>query len=317
MSDIINSNKNIALDITKPTDHDLICKIRRALSVPDRLKILLLLNKHAMNLLEISRELSLPVSSVYNHTKALEEAQLIFVNYQPGPKGHTKMCSKMFSSLKIDMFAPDWSLEETQKAVRHELPIGLFTECSVTAPCGMAGKERIIEHVDDPRIFFSAQRTEAELLWFSTGYVSYDFPNLYPERKFSEVEFSFEICSETVYYREKWPSDITILINGKEALIYTSPGDFGGRRGKYSPVYWNINSTQFGLLKTVTVNRHGVYLDGVLQHTRLTYDDLNISKDPSIKLTFMIKEDARYHGGINLFGKAFGDYPQAIVMSLT
>lgn len=269
-----------------------------------------------MNLLEISRELDLPVSSVYNHTKALEEAQLIFVNYQPGPKGHTKMCSKMFSSLKIDMFTPDWVLEEMQKTVQHELPIGLFSECSVSAPCGMASSEAIIEHVDDPRIFFSASRTKAELLWFSTGYVSYNFPNLYPERDFSEVEFSFEICSETVYYREKWPSDITILINAKEVLTYTSPGDFGGRRGKYSPAYWNINSTQFGLLKTVTVNRRGVYLDGVLQHAQLSFDDLKIGADACIRLTFLIKEDARYHGGINLFGKGFGDYPQAIVMSL-
>jgi predicted transcriptional regulator len=36
-----------------------------------------------------------------------------------------------------------------------------------------------------------------------------------------------------------------------------------------------------------------------------------------IKLTIGIKEDAVHKGGINIFGKNFGDYPQSIVMTIS
>lgn len=46
-----------------------------------------------------------------------------------------------------------------------------------------------------------------------------------------EISFSFEVCSETIYYNNHWPSDITVSVNDVEVATFTSPGDFGGRRG--------------------------------------------------------------------------------------
>lgn len=134
------------------------------------------------------------------------------------------------------------------------------------------------------------------------------------KHKCRELSFSFEICSETLYYNNKWPSDIIVSINGTEVVTFTSPGDFGGRRGKYTPEYWPITSTQFGILKKITVNENGVYVDNIFMHDRVKFDDLKLYEGSAIKLDIGIKEDAEHKGGINLFGKNFGDYPQAIVM---
>ena len=48
----------------------------------------------------------------------------------------------------------------------------------------------------------------------------------------------------------------------------------------------------------------------------MKFDNLHILDGAAIKLTIGIKDDAVHKGGINLFGKNFGDYDQAIVMTI-
>lgn len=171
--------------------------------------------------------------------------------------------------------------------------------------------------LDKPSVFFSAERIKAELLWFSQGYITYKFPNDFKnDLKPKELSFSMEMCSEAIYYREKYPSDITIEINDVEITTWTSPGDFGGRRGTYSPHYWSLNSTQFGLLREFTVNEKGVFVNHVLDNPKITIANLKIQDSNEVKLTIRIKEDAVHKGGINIFGKNFGDHNQSIVMTI-
>lgn len=132
----------------------------------------------------------------------------------------------------------------------------------------------------------------------------------------NEISFSLEICSEAPYYRDVWPSDITFLINDIEVLTWTSPGDFGGRRGIYTPKYWSTASSQFGLLKKISVSSTGVYLDNRLMHKNVRIADLGIANGKTVKFTVQIKEDAEHRGGINIYGKNFGDFPQAIIMTI-
>lgn len=137
------------------------------------------------------------------------------------------------------------------------------------------------------------------------------------KHKCRELSFSFEICSETLYYNNKWPSDIIVSINGTEVVTFTSPGDFGGRRGKYIPDLWPVTSTQFGSLKKLRQTKPwGGYIDNIFMHDRIKFDDLKLYKRSSVKLDIGIKEDAEYKDRINIFGKNFGDYPQAIVMTV-
>jgi predicted transcriptional regulator len=94
------------------------------------------------------------------------------------------------------------------------------------------------------------------------------------------------------------------------------PGDFGGRRGIFSPTYWSIQSTQYGLLKNVEINEIGVFENNKLIRDDINFNTLKLYDGNTISLKLEIKPDAVYRGGINLFGKNFGDFNQAIVMTV-
>lgn len=59
-----------------------------------------------------------------------------------------------------------------------------------------------------------------------------------------------------------------------------------------------------------------MFLDNVFLHGKVTFDDLKLYDGSGIKFKIGVKEDALHKGGLNLFGKNFGDYPQAIVMTV-
>ena len=78
---------------------------------------------------------------------------------------------------------------------------------------------------------------EALLLWTPCGKVTYEVDNKFclGGNTVEEIGFSMEICSETSFYRNDWKSNITFAINGVDIATYTSPGDFGGIRGRLNP----------------------------------------------------------------------------------
>lgn len=307
-------DKILMLNLSNSAEREEICALGRALSSPDRIRIFNLLQERSLNLNEIAKELNLPISSVSHHINVLVESRMVGVNYQPGPKGHMKLCSEMVTTVNIVCSRTEDF--ESHNLFSYEMPVGMYSECRIFGNCGMSGCDQLLFPPDNPNNFYRIERKDAELIWFSYGYLSYDFPNsLGEEVQLEEIVFSLEICSEIVYYRNAWPSDITFYINDIEILTYTSPGDFGGRRGVYTPAYWPASSTQFGLLKKISVNDSGSYLDDVYKGNTML-KNLNIEPNKPIKFTIRIKEDAKYRGGINIFGKKFGDFPQSIIMTL-
>lgn len=310
--------ENKPLQLEDPQDEQSILRLGYALSSPERINILKSLLYESKSLKMLSKELKIPSTSLARHIEVLEKAKLIFLNYQPGPKGHAKHCALSTLGFSIS-FANQKSTNEKPPLYSVELPIGLFSHCHIKQPCGMLGKENALIPFDSPNNFWVPQRLDAECLWFDKGFISYNFPtpanNLVKD--ISEISFSFEICSETHCYNNNWPSDITVYINKIEICTFTSPGDFGGRRGKYTPEYWPVTSTQFGMLKYITINKTGIYLDNQLINKKDIFDDLHLFDGTAIQLTIGIKDDAVHKGGINLFGKNFGDYPQDIKMVLS
>ena len=316
MSDYLFLDKNPTFRLDDANETKYIEKIAYALSCPERIAIMKNLMYSNKSLSQISRELNIPITTVTRHTNALAEAGLIVIDYQPGIKGHAKHCAHAIRELTIKL-APenDESVEEESYSV--EMPIGMFAHCHISAPCGLLGPTQPLIKYDDPKYFFTPDRGSAELLWFNVGHVSYNFPTevLYHHQCHS-ISFSVEVCSETAYYNEKWPSDLSVFINNVEVLTTTLPGDFGGRRGKFSPAYWSINSTQFGILKNIKVDQQGVYENNVLIRKDIKFDDLKLYNGNAVQLRLEIKKDAVHRGGINIFGKNFGDYNQAIVMTV-
>ena len=42
-----------------------------------------------------------------------------------------------------------------------------------------------------------------------------------------------------------------------------------------------------------------------------------VTKGTEVTFCIEVKEDAKHVGGVNIFGKKFGDYPQGIIMNIT
>ena len=302
--------KHMELDLTDPNKLQIVA---RALSSDLRLKILDLLNERSMNVIELAQKLEVPVSTVSNSIVILEEADLIRTERQTGVRGVMKLCSRKKDNIAIRLVMPNG--HEIQSHYQM-MPIGHYTDISVTPVCGLLSDTRNIGEQDDVSSFYDQMRYDAQLLWFQQGYVEYRFSNrILKDNHLKCIEISFEACSEAPNYRMDWPSDISVFLNGVEIGTWLCPGDFGGRQGKFSPLWWDQSSTQYGILKRWRVDETGAYLDDV-RISGVTISDLDIMESPFIRLSIAVKKDAVHQGGINLFGEKFGDYNQAIVMRL-
>lgn len=314
----LDPEKHINCSLGVEGDDKLTFTLARALASEDRIKILRLILSTPLNVYEIAQRLNIPFSTALNHIGVLEDAGIITVETVQGQKRHVKMCQRKLHRIAF-YFSQQKQNVNDNETFTIEMPVGHFTEAEVKAPCGLYICEndnpgRMVA-IDRPYALFTTERFDAQLLWFSSGFVSYNFVNNCHKRSCSKLELSMELCSEITYHRNDWPSDIFIKINGEYALTILSPGDFGGRRGKYSPENVYINATQFGLLYKIRIDESGTYLNNTLVSNK-TIDDFAIPTHPYVKLTVGVDENALHCGGLNLFGKNFGDYNQSIILTL-
>lgn len=286
-------------------------RIGKALSHSLRLEILSLLGETSFTINEIATQLSTPVSTITVHVQMLEAAGLVTAAYAPGKHGQKKLCSRKIDSLMIDLERKSSGANQEQCFV--EIPIGSFTDCAVQKTCGMASERMLLVPEDRPEFFFSTDRFRTQILWFGSGFVAYKFCNpMTPHFRISGIEISLEVCSEAPNYRNDYPSDITLSFNGIELGTFTCAGDYGGRKGALNPPWWSSSMTQYGELKTWRITDHGTYLDHAwLSDCRLDAVD---PYAPVCQLQVGVKDTAKNKRGMNLFGKAFGDYHQDIVV---
>ncbi len=309
--------RTLTLNISDEHDKKLIKDISRALSNEDRIQILELLNNGPLNILEISQKLNIPLSTTANHIQILDEARLIMTEFTPTLKGHMKLCSRMVTKIDYIIWNSD-STQKTTKTTKIEMPVGNFVDANVYSPCGMAGDYSHLIEEDQPSLFYSPKRSQAGLIWFQKGYITYRFPlGKINKKTIKELSIELELCSETAYYKEEWPSDITISLCNEELFTYTSPGDFGINRGQLNPIWWPNSNTQHGLLKKFTIVNNGVYFEGKRVNDTFTLEKFHNLNTSYIELKLEIKSDAKHIGGINIFGKTFGNHPQDILLSIT
>jgi predicted transcriptional regulator len=288
--------------------------ILKALASRPRLKILKLLKERDLNISEIAGELQIPLSTVTMHVAVLEKAGLIYTGFFPAARGMQKVCCRAYDHIWIDL--PNVPGTKELRTLEYSMPVGSFVNCDVTPSCGLATNVHLIGDYDDPASFYEPERMNAQLIWWRAGFLEYRFPNhLTQADQLEGLQFSLEVCSEAPLHDNEWPSDITLWINDVEIGTWTSPGDFGGQRGALTPEWWANSHSQFGLLKKWEVNSQGSLLDeGKLSNVRL--DDLNLHDHCYISVCIGIKADAHHVGGINLFGKGFGNFPQDLVLRL-
>jgi predicted transcriptional regulator len=304
-------SKLLELNIEQVDD---ICDLGKALSSPIRIEILKLLYEESLIIGEIARKLNIPASSAAMHIKILEKANLIRVEEQPGTRGSTKLCNRKSDYVNICLLANNPAVTEV---LSMEMPVGAFIDCKVVPTCGLLCDTGIIGMEDIESYFYHPDRIKAQMLWTSGGYVLYRFANTIPKNRVPKrLTLTLEICSEAPNWRIDWKSDITVWINDIECGTWTCPGDFGDRRGRLNPEFWAAGgSTQYGLLTTWELKKDGCYInENKISDTNI--DDVSIMNKSYIDVKIGNKEDAKYIGGFNIFGKGFGDYNQDIVLSI-
>lgn len=291
-------------------------EVLKAFASPARVRVLKLLHRQGpMNVNEIAQSLDLPQSSVSANIQQLEDAGLIRTEVQRARKGNQKICHSLFDEVLV-MFKDE--PEAARNVIEVAMPLGLYTSCQVTAPCGLCSRQGIIGLLDVPDTFLDPGRMDAGLIWFTRGYVEYQFPNnsRLMQGDLDSIDFSMELSSEVPGTDANWPSDITISVNRVDIGTWTSPGDFGDQRGVFTPDWWKLKGSQYGKLKSFRVTRDGTYVDG-MKISPVALKDLDLDKHRSIRLRVAVRDDARHPGGINIFGRGFGNYDQDIVMRLT
>ena len=302
--------EEIMIYITSPSEG---LELFKVLGSDIRVKIIdLLLKNNRMSMNEIATNLKITNGALTSHIRKLEEAGLITISSEAGGHGNLKLCS-----LRMDKILIDFSSQDTlQNVYNTNIKVGHYINYKVYPTCGIATSKSLIGEVDDARYFSHPDRYNADILWFTKGFVEYDIPNFIPSgTRITQITISEEISSEAPGVNDVWPSDITFSINDTEIGMWTSPGDFGDVRGLFTPDWWFPNWNQYGLLKLLVINSGGTYIDG-LKISDVTIQDLNLDYRSRITFRMEVKEDAKHVGGLTIFGSTFGNYAQDIKVSL-
>ena len=294
-------------------DYGQIREISQALSGRGRMEIVKLLSTGAYNINEISAALGMPLPTVTVNTRQLEQAGIISIIPRPGKRGVQKICRLKYSEFRFNIDKA--SVAEPGGEI-IEMPIGNFVDAKPHPPCGICTSEQRIGRRDDERVFFSPERIGAQLIWFTRGSIEYRFSNpFYEEKKVGRINLSAEICTEVPYFNNKAQSAVSLEINGRTLPLWISPGDFGGKRGGLTPKWWGIHKTQYGVLVDWDISEGGVICSGK-KTAGGSISDFGIDRSPFISVVFSVDEKSGYKGGINLFGKGFGNYQQDIILQI-
>ena len=281
----------------------------KALGSDIRVEIIkILLNENAMNMNELASRLNITNGALTSHIKKLEECGVVTVSSEASGHGNQKVCSVHLDKILIEL----QDKPENENIYTTDIKVGLFSDYSVFPTCGLATSNRLIGEVDDTRYFAHPDRYEADILWFTKGYVEYAIPNFVPaNQRIDEICISMELSSEAPGVNNVWPSDIYFYLNETLLGTWTSPGDFGDVKGIFTPDWWFPNWNQYGMLKMLVINHKGTYIDG-LQISDVTIDQFGITSKTPLKLKLEVPENAEHVGGLTIFGRGFGNYNQDI-----
>lgn len=289
------------------------CPFFSALASETRLKIIELLGEREMNIRDLAQMLGLSSTIVAKHVKILESAQIIRCRTIPGERGLQKLCRLIQDGMVLN-FAHKNTFPQ---AMCFDIPIGSYVDWSVRPTCGIADSEEVFDFQDDARVFADPRRMNAGCIWVGHGYLEYAVPNYVSlGKRLSEIRIQLEICSEAPGYDMNWPSDIYFEINGLSLGFWTCPGDFGDKKGIYSPDWYTKSfNSQYGELKQIVVNGSGSFIDGNLS-SAVTVEDIWQRTDKDFRFRISSPESAVNPRGFNLFGKRFGNYDQNILFTV-
>ena len=289
-------------------------EIFKALGSDSRIQILnILLENNKISMKELASRLNITNGALTGHIKKLESCGIITFSSESVAHGNQKICSVHWDRILIDLEAP----KENENLYNTEIQIGHYTNYNITPTCGLASNQSLIGEVDDTRYFQHPGRYDADILWFTKGYVEYAIPNFIPNfQKITQISITMELSSEAPGVNSKWPSDISFYLNDVHLGNWTSPGDFGDVKGLFTPTWWPENWNQYGLLKLLVINKHGTFIDG-LKISDIKIADFDLDYRSNMKFKLSVDNDAQHVGGLTIFGKSFGNYSQNINVAIS
>ena len=285
----------------------------KALGSDIRIQILkILLENNQMSMNQIANELNISNGALTGHIKKLEECGLISASNDSSGHGNQKLCSLIQDRILVEIEKPI----DLSNVYNTSIKVGQFSSHNIRPTCGLATSSFVIGELDDVRYFDHPDHFNADIMWFTKGYVEYVIPNLIPRnQKITQLSLSAEISSEAPGIDNDWPSDISFYINDTLVGTWTSPGDYGDVRGMFTPEWWPQNWNQYGLLKLLVINHKGTFIDG-LKISDITTSELKLDYTSTIRFRIAVEEDSAHVGGLTIFGKSFGNYDQDIVVSI-
>lgn len=280
----------------------------QALSSKTRISIIELLQKEDLSIQDLSHHLGLSSAMITKHISILEKNGIVESKMAKGIHGQLKIC--MLKKNDVVLIFNPFKDGFVRNSVAKSVPIGSFYDFDVSAPCGLTTGDKIIGFVDDPSTFYYEKKDDIELIWFTSGYLAYHIPLFDIEvKRLASIEFSLELCSEYPGYKMHWPSTVDFDLSGHSLGGTTLLGDFGDRKGLLTPSWWNLG-TEYGHQVTININHSGTLINGKQASTTKLDDILSL---PTKVLDFKLAtDDKESKGGLNLFGRQFGDYPQDI-----
>lgn len=285
----------------------------KAIASPIRADIIKLLSKNnKMNLQDLAQTLKVTGGALTSHIKLLNNAGIINIESINGSKGIQKVCS-----LNERRYVLDISFnEKTKQSYDLEIPVGSYFNHEILPTCGLATTEHVIGYFDNPIFFNDPERIYTGLVWFHSGYLEYSIPNyLQKGELLTEIRITQELCSQSPFARDSWPSDIHFSVNDTLIATWTSPTDFCTTRGIYTPAWWDEHKSQYGILKTLRITADGIYLDSQ-KVSDISLEDLHVVSGKPFKYRISVPENTANVGGCNIFGKGFGNYNHDILVSL-
>jgi len=287
----------------------------KALSSKVRIQIVKILNfEKEINLNELARRIGITNGAITPHIRILEEAGIIDTKTMVAKHGVQKICSLRVEKYVIHI--GHIGREFDQNSFSIELPPGQYVDYEVTPTCGIATAERIIGVYDMPMYFSDTEHFQAQIVWFTTGFVEYEIPNYLPEHAaLAEIQFQAELGSEAAAFNNDYKSDIHFYINDLLIGKWQSPGDFGGVKGFYNPDWWAPSMNQYGILMEFRINKEGTFIERA-KYSDITIDQLNIRPGSRIRLRLAVPEGLPNSRGLTIYGRSFGNYNSGMMIRM-
>lgn len=286
----------------------------KCFSSETKLGILELLSQAPRNISDLAQALQVSTTMITRNISSLEKAGIVTSELEPGKRGQQKICSLAHKEISLNFDTTEVTANQTTTL---NIPLGQYSNYQVEPTCGLASKEKYIGMVDDPRYFSNPEKNNASILWFQAGFIEYTLPSYLFDKAsdISSLTIALEIGSEFPGFNNEYPSDIMFHLNNQALGTWTSPGNFGDKKGFYTPE-WFTCGTEYGLLKNIMINHKGAYIDGH-RISDITLDDLALGSTNNQVLRISSPKNVAHPGGVTLFGKGFGNYDQDIIVKVS